>query len=72
MLSMLTFNGVALHGIEQFCDVAFHTCGAGFFNNSSPTTYMDGTCRFFLPIAILCMIFFLGSVGCAAEAKVAA
>ena len=69
---MLTFNGVALHGIEQFCDVAFHTCGAGFFNNSSPTTYMDGAFRFFFAYCHFMYDFFLGSEGCAAEAKVAA
>jgi hypothetical protein len=72
--SVLTFNGVALHDIAQLRDIAFHTCGAGFFNHFSPTTHMDGPFQFFFffwSIVILCMISF-DSVGCAAEAKVAA
>lgn len=69
--SVLTFNGVALHDIAQFRDVAFHTCGSGFFNYFSPTTHMDGSFQYFWSIIILCMISF-DSVGCAAEAKVAA
>ena len=46
-LCWLTFNGAALHDIAQFRDVAFHTCGAGFFNHFSSTANMDGMFRIF-------------------------
>ena len=39
--SVLTFNGVALHGVTQFRDVTLHSCGARLINYFPPATHLD-------------------------------